>query len=104
MRKFIKYTEKTRGIVVKVHTQTLSEEQTNAVFSNKNVLLTAIPGSGKTRTLINKVLYEYSPDKLEKSIAITYTRRAADEIEDRIVNQIGDMPENIWVGTIHKFC
>ena len=38
--------------------QKLSEEQYNAIISDKKILLTAIPGSGKTRTLTNKILFE----------------------------------------------
>src|SRR5690554_1742580 len=86
------------------HIQSLSKEQERAVFSKRNILLTAIPGSGKTRSLINKLLFDYDPSILSKSIAITYTRRAANEIEYRLINQIGSVPKNIWVGTIHKFC
>lgn len=84
--------------------QKLSEEQYNAVKSEDNILLTAIPGSGKTRTLTNKILYEYSEEEYKKIIAITYTNRASEEMEERIISQIGIIPNNIWIGTIHKFC
>ena len=84
--------------------QKLSEEQYNAIKSEDNILLTAIPGSGKTRTLTNKILYEYSEEEYKKIIAITYTNRASEEMEERIINQIGIIPNNIWIGTIHKFC
>ena len=43
--------------------QKLSDEQKNAIMSDNNILLTAIPGSGKTRTLTNKVLKEIQEDK-----------------------------------------
>lgn len=84
--------------------QKLSEEQYNAIISDKNILLTAIPGSGKTRTLTNKILFEYEKFEYRKIIAITYTNRASEEMEERIINQIGEIPQNIWIGTIHKFC
>lgn len=84
--------------------QKLNSKQLNAIELNDNVLLTAVPGSGKTRTLTNKVLYEYSEDEYKKIIAITYTNRASEEMEERIINQMGYVPNNIWIGTIHKFC
>lgn len=84
--------------------QKLSEEQYNAITKKGNVLLTAIPGSGKTRTLTNKVLYEFDELEYRKIIAITYTNRAAEEMEERIIGQLGYIPNNIWIGTIHKFC
>lgn len=84
--------------------QKLSKEQYNAIIQEGNILLTAIPGSGKTRTLTNKILYEYSENEYKKLIAITYTNRAAEEMEERIISQMGTIPNNIWIGTIHKFC
>lgn len=84
--------------------QKLSEEQYNAIIRDGNILLTAIPGSGKTRTLTNKVLYEYYDEEYKKIIAITYTNRASEEMEERIISQIGTIPTNIWIGTIHRFC
>lgn len=84
--------------------QKLSNKQLDAIKLNGNVLLTAIPGSGKTRTLTNKVLYEYDENEFKKIIAITYTNRASEEMEERIIKQMGEVPKNIWIGTIHKFC
>mgnify|MGYP003288597738 CR=1 FL=1 len=84
--------------------QKLSENQYLAIKQKGNVLLTAIPGSGKTRTLTNKILYEYSEKEYKKIVAITYTNRASEEMIERIINQLGIIPDNIWIGTIHKFC
>ena len=84
--------------------QKLSVEQNEAVFDENNVLLTAIPGSGKTRTLTNKVLKELQEEKNGMVIAITYTRRAANEIKERIHEILGEIPKKVWIGTIHSFC
>lgn len=84
--------------------QKLSDKQFDAINTEGNVLLIAIPGSGKTRTLTNKILYEYNEDSVRNIVAITYTNRAADEMRERILRQIGKIPNNIWIGTIHKFC
>lgn len=84
--------------------QKLSIEQNEAVFDENNILLTAIPGSGKTRTLTNKVLKELQEEKDGMVIAITYTRRAANEIKERIYEILGEIPKKVWIGTIHSFC
>lgn len=84
--------------------QKLNSNQLHVIQQTENVLLTAIPGSGKTRTLTNKILFEFEENEYKKIIAITYTNRAADEMNERIINQLGKVPDNIWIGTIHKFC
>lgn len=84
--------------------QNLSTEQREAIFDKNNILLTAIPGSGKTRTLTNKVLKELQEENNGMVIAITYTRRAANEIKERISEILGEIPSKAWIGTIHSFC
>lgn len=84
--------------------QKLSDRQFDAITAVGNILLVAIPGSGKTRTLTNKILYEFNENDVRNIIAITYTNRGADEMQDRILKQLGFIPDNIWIGTIHKFC
>ena len=84
--------------------QKLTPEQKYAIEINEDVLITAIPGSGKTRTLINKIIKSFDKNDNRIIIAITFTRRAANEIEDRLHEILGYLPKNIWIGTIHKFC
>jgi DNA helicase II / ATP-dependent DNA helicase PcrA len=69
------------------------------------VFLVACPGSGKTRTLTYKIARLLSTLPSEKAwvIAITYTHRAADEIEERI-ERLGVDTSRLWIGTIHSFC
>lgn len=83
----------------------LNAEQSAAVLTEGSVFLVACPGSGKTRTLTYKIAYELS--RLESGrqfvIAITYTHRAADEIQQRI-EDLGVDTSRLWIGTIHAFC
>ena len=83
----------------------LSPEQKSACECMENMLLTACPGSGKTRTLSYKLafLVNHFHDSRRLHIAITYTNRAADEILTRLESLDVDS-ENIWAGTIHQFC
>ena len=83
----------------------LNEQQKEAVVEEGNVLLTACPGSGKTRALTYKIAYELERLISSKKIiiAVTFTNRAADEIKKRIRNLNAD-DTNLWAGTIHSFC
>lgn len=83
----------------------LTDEQSNAVNSKSNLFLIAGPGSGKTHTLIQRIiasLYEIESHR-KLVVAITYTRAAADEIKQRILDE-GLSTQQLWVGTIHSFC
>lgn len=83
----------------------LSSEQEAACKAPENILLTACPGSGKTRTLTRRLAYQVAQEPSSKkwNIAITYTNRAADEIISRL-DDMGIDLTNIWTGTIHQFC
>ena len=83
----------------------LNEQQKDAVLTEGHVLLTACPGSGKTRVLTHKVAYELQKlnDSKKWVIALTFTNRAADEIKRRIV-YMDINPTRLWEGTIHAFC
>ncbi|EFK35740.1 MULTISPECIES: UvrD-helicase domain-containing protein [Chryseobacterium] len=84
----------------------LNDEQRVAVTQSGNVLLTACPGSGKTRVIIHKLAYEL--DQLantskKKIAAVTFTVRASEEIFKRL-NAMGINSDKIWSGTLHSFC
>lgn len=82
----------------------LNSEQSAAVVEPSSLFLIACPGSGKTRTLTYKIAYELSRRTDKRIIvAITYTHRAADEIQERI-EDLGVDTSGLWIGTIHSFC
>tara|TARA_R110002020_G_scaffold204341_3_gene408392 strand:+ start:754 stop:2535 length:1782 start_codon:yes stop_codon:yes gene_type:complete len=82
----------------------LNSEQTAAVTESLSVFLVACPGSGKTRALTYKIAYELSRQTDKRIVvAITYTHRAADEIQERI-EEMGVDTSGLWIGTIHSFC
>lgn len=83
----------------------LNDTQKSVCESTENYILTACPGSGKTRTITYRLAYLAEKFKESKkiNIGITYTNRAANEIENRIIN-MGIYTGNIWTGTIHQFC
>ncbi|MCU1523703.1 MAG: UvrD/REP helicase [Microbacteriaceae bacterium] len=83
----------------------LNPEQQGALDEPGSIVLVACPGSGKTRTLTYKVASELQKLTSQRQFvcAITYTHRAAEEIEERI-GDLGIDTEQLWIGTIHAFC
>jgi DNA helicase II / ATP-dependent DNA helicase PcrA len=82
----------------------LNAEQIAAVECDGNVVITACPGSGKTRVLTGRVirgLNELNSSR-ERVIALTFTNRAADEIQTRL-DQEDIAIDRLWAGTIHAF-
>lgn len=79
----------------------LNDNQKRAVFDiNENCIVSASPGTGKTRTLVARALCKIENLPKHKSLAlITYTNAAADEIDNRITTN-----KDIFIGTIHSFC
>ena len=85
----------------------LTDQQAEAVACAQSLLLTACPGSGKTRTLVEKLVTEINAlrDGTRRICCITYTNTAVQEIEERaaLALQPGDR-RYFFVSTIHAFC
>jgi superfamily I DNA/RNA helicase len=82
----------------------LNAEQKVAVGCDENVVVTACPGSGKTRVLTCRVLrgLEELASTKQRVIALTFTNRAADEILSRL-DDSDISTDCLWTGTIHAF-
>lgn len=87
----------------------LNENQQKVVEynGNKPLLVEAGPGSGKTRVIIERVKFLINELKVNPSslLVITFTKKAANELKDRLSE---DIPKNIinkmQISTIHSFC
>ncbi len=86
----------------------LNEQQRLAVTADPNVpvIVVASPGSGKTRVLTERVAFlvrdcGVSPGGI---LVTTFTKRAADEMKERLVLLIGDKVADLRIGTIHSVC
>lgn len=84
----------------------LSEKQKQAVESTaKHIAIIAAAGSGKTRTLTERISYliDKRDVKATEILALTFTAKAANEMKKRIINNIGAEAKGLWVKTFHSF-
>jgi len=70
------------------------------------VLILAGPGSGKTRIIAHRVAYlikvcRISPHRI---MAVTFTNKAAREMEERLQRLIGSLVGDLTIGTFHAIC
>jgi DNA helicase-2/ATP-dependent DNA helicase PcrA len=67
------------------------------------LLIVAGPGTGKTRTLTHRIAYLCAELGVfpERCLTITFTRRAAEELRERLDALLGDAGAEVTVGTFH---
>lgn len=86
----------------------LNPEQLHAVtMEDRNALILAGAGSGKTRVLTTRIAWLIREGRAtEKSVlAVTFTNKAAKEMVERLCSIIPSIdPRDIWVGTFHGIC
>lgn len=95
-----------------INKDSYSENQWEAITTNdKHLRIIACAGSGKTTTVAGKVAYLLDPNngfniKPENIIAFTYTEKAAGELKNKILNNVGQYRgmANMYIGTIHGWC
>ena len=84
----------------------LSSEQKEAVINyNGKTSLEAIPGSGKTRTLVTRCQYMVKDGvRPSRILVFTFTKKAANELKERIQAAIGSDADKMTICTYHSFC
>lgn len=87
----------------------LNQQQQEAILGSldSNALVLAGAGSGKTRVLITRIEYIIKQLGVHPSciMAITFTRKAANELKERLNNTVDDDElAHLWVGTYHSIC
>ncbi len=86
---------------------TLTAEQKDAVRCEDDLMLTACPGSGKTRVIISKLsrVIDEIRDTPRAVACITYTNAAVQEIESRLRHHLQPGDDAYYeICTIHSFC
>ena len=70
------------------------------------ILVLAGAGCGKTRTMIARAIFLLGEKEIrpERLAMLTFTRRAAREINERLDLELPGRHNGVFVGTIHRFC
>lgn len=85
----------------------LNEIQAAAVqHKDGPLLILSGAGSGKTRVITHRIAYMLtehgiSPDNI---LAVTFTRKAAQEMKQRLIQLIGNRSRRLQISTIHSAC
>ena len=97
--------------ILKKFSELLNERQAEAVATlNGPLLILAGAGSGKTRVLTYRIanLIAQGEATADQILAVTFTNKAAREMEHRVVKLLGELGipvyERMWVSTFHSTC
>ncbi len=85
----------------------LNPQQYEAVASEqKQILVLAGPGSGKTRVLTQRIAFLVHEKGINPHciLAVTFTNKAAREMRTRLERMLGKSVDALWLGTFHAIC
>ena len=85
----------------------LNDRQKEAVeYMEGPLLILAGAGSGKTRVLTYKIAYLLEKEIVKpwQILAITFTNKAAKEMKERVEGLVGQVAQDMWLGTFHSVC
>ena len=81
-------------------------QQTAADWGDGPILVLAGPGSGKTAVLTLRIarLIKATPEENFKVLGLTFTVRAANEMNKRLLELLGVHSQRVQLKTFHSFC
>jgi len=85
----------------------LNKDQKRAAeFKDGVCAVIAVPGSGKTRTMMERIgiLVNEHGISPENILGLTFTRNASVEMKNRLIPVLGDVASRVFLATIHSFC
>jgi DNA helicase II / ATP-dependent DNA helicase PcrA len=82
------------------------DQRKAAEFKDGVCAVIAVPGSGKKRTMRERIGILVNDHGIppEAILGLTFTRNAADEMRNRLVPVLGDLSSRVFLATIHSFC
>lgn len=86
--------------------ESLNEEQKAAVTHGEGpVLIVAGAGTGKTTVLVNRIAYliENELARPDEILSLTFTEKAANEMEERVDKMLPFGYVDLWISTFHSF-
>src|SRR5258708_179916 len=89
-----------------------NSQQLDAITTTEGpLLIIAGPGSGKTFTLVERIIYLLTEKDIapERIMVVTFTDKAAQELTTRISNRIDQLGvsfnlNEMYLGTFHSIC
>jgi len=87
--------------------ENLNKEQTEAVkHTNGPLLIVAGAGTGKTTVITRRIAYliEQKLAKPDEILALTFTDKAAGEMQERVDILLPLGYHDMWISTFHSFC
>ena len=82
-----------------------AQQKTAVEYNGGHVLVLAGAGTGKTRTIIARAAHLIEKGvEARRILLLTFTRRAAAEMVDRLRRMIGEESSRVMAGTFHHFC
>lgn len=82
------------------------DQRKAAEFKEGICAVIAVPGSGKTKTMMERIgmLVKGHGIAPEAILGLTFTRNAADEMRNRLIPVLGGLSARVFLATIHSFC
>lgn len=70
------------------------------------LLVVAGAGSGKTRVLTSRIAHLIKGHHIPpyRIVAVTFTNKAASEMQERVIDLVGPTGEQVFMGTFHSLC
>ncbi|MBC7222862.1 MAG: UvrD-helicase domain-containing protein [Anaerolineae bacterium] len=85
----------------------LDAEQREVVLHGSGPLLVvAGPGSGKTRAITHRIAYLLATGQAtpQQVLALAFTNKAAEEMQARLLDLVGEEARDVWISTFHALC
>ena len=85
----------------------LNKKQKQAVVFNRGpLLIVAGAGTGKTMVITKRIAYliEKKKARSEEILGLTFTDKAAQEMQERVDQLLSQGYSDLWISTFHSFC